>query len=137
MSDALARTTPGPYQLQAAIAAVHDEAERAEDTDWAQILALYAVLERIAPNPMVTLNHAVALAMVARAAGRSRAARHAGRRPARRRAPSPRGGPGAPARAGRRARTPRATAYRAAARRTTSIPEQRYLEVRAARLGDG
>ena len=54
----------GPYQLQAAIAAVHDEAARAEDTDWPQIVALYELLERIAPNPMVTLNHAVAVAMV-------------------------------------------------------------------------
>ena len=54
----------GPYQLQAAIAAVHDEAARAEDTDWPQILALYGVLERVQANPMVTLNRAVALAMV-------------------------------------------------------------------------
>jgi RNA polymerase sigma factor (sigma-70 family) len=54
----------GPYQLQAAIAAVHDEATRAEETDWPQILALYGVLERVQANPMVTLNRAVALAMV-------------------------------------------------------------------------
>jgi len=54
----------GPYQLQAAIAAVHDEALAAEATDWPQILALYGVLERVQPNPMVTLNRAVALAMV-------------------------------------------------------------------------
>jgi RNA polymerase sigma factor (sigma-70 family) len=54
----------GPYQLQAAIAAVHDEAARAEETDWPQILALYGVLERVQANPMVTLNRAVALAMV-------------------------------------------------------------------------
>ena len=50
--------------MQAAIAAVHDEAADAEDTDWPQILALYELLERIAPNPMVTLNRAVAVAMV-------------------------------------------------------------------------
>jgi predicted RNA polymerase sigma factor len=50
--------------LLAAIAAVHDEAERAEDTDWAQILALYEVLRRMSENPMVALNHAVAAAMV-------------------------------------------------------------------------
>jgi RNA polymerase sigma factor (sigma-70 family) len=54
----------GPYQLQAAIAAVHDEAVSAEDTDWPQILALYEVLERVSPGPVVTLNRAVAVAMV-------------------------------------------------------------------------
>ena len=64
ITEALADAPLGPYQLQAAIAAVHDEATRAEDTDWPQILALYELLERISPNPMVTLNHAVAVAMV-------------------------------------------------------------------------
>ena len=54
----------GAYQLQAAIAAVHDEAARAEDTDWPQILALYGLLKRMSDNPMVTLNHAIAAAMV-------------------------------------------------------------------------
>jgi predicted RNA polymerase sigma factor len=54
----------GPYQIQAAIAAVHDEAPTADETDWPQILALYETLERIAPGPMVTLNRAVAVAMV-------------------------------------------------------------------------
>ena len=54
----------GPYALQAAIAAVHAEAPRVEDTDWPQILGLYHLLERVAPNPMVTLNSAVAVAMV-------------------------------------------------------------------------
>src|SRR6202161_4646539 len=54
----------GPYQLQAAIAAVHDEAKTMADTDWAQILALYDLLELAAPNPFTTLNRAVALAMV-------------------------------------------------------------------------
>src|SRR5207342_2790366 len=53
-----------PYQMQAAIAAVHDEAPSADETDWPQILALYDVLERISPGPVVTLNRAVALAMV-------------------------------------------------------------------------
>ena len=53
-----------PYQLQAAIAAVHDEAARAEDTDWPQILALYELLKRMSGNPMVMLNHAIAAAMV-------------------------------------------------------------------------
>ncbi|MDX3001517.1 sigma factor-like helix-turn-helix DNA-binding protein [Kribbella solani] len=61
--DALARTQLGPYQVQAAIAAVHDTAERADDTDWRQIVALYDVLEHLVDNPMVKLNHAVAVAM--------------------------------------------------------------------------
>ena len=60
----LARGAVGPYQLQAAIAALHDEAARAEDTDWPQILALYGLLERMTPNPMITLNRAIAAAMV-------------------------------------------------------------------------
>ena len=64
VSRALPRGSVGPYQLQAAIAAVHDEAARAEDTDWPQILALYGLLERMADNPMVALNHAIAAAMV-------------------------------------------------------------------------
>jgi len=54
----------GPYQLQAAIAALHDEASRADDTDWPQILALYTVLEHVAPGSVVTLNRAVAVGMV-------------------------------------------------------------------------
>jgi RNA polymerase sigma-70 factor (ECF subfamily) len=53
----------GPYQLQAAIAAVHAEAKRAEDTDWAQIASLYQELARIHPTPVIALNHAVAVAM--------------------------------------------------------------------------
>jgi RNA polymerase sigma factor (sigma-70 family) len=64
VTGSLASKPLGPYQIQAAIAAVHDEAERVEDTDWRQILALYGVLQRIAPGPMVALNRAVALAMV-------------------------------------------------------------------------
>ena len=64
ITSALARGPAGPYQVQAAIAAIHDEAPRAEDTDWGQILVLYETLEVIAPNPMVTLNRAVAVAMV-------------------------------------------------------------------------
>ena len=62
ISDALTKAPPGPYQLQAAIAATHAEAPRAEDTNWRQVHILYKILERIAPNPMVTLNRAVALA---------------------------------------------------------------------------
>jgi RNA polymerase sigma factor (sigma-70 family) len=123
----------GPYQLQAAIAAIHDEAPRAEDTDWRQILGLYQLLERMSSNPMVTLNHAVAAAMVDGPAaglamleeldGDERVARH------------------------HRLEAVRAhllemagdidgarSAYRLAARRTTSLPERRYLEERAARL---
>jgi RNA polymerase sigma factor (sigma-70 family) len=61
---ALANAPAGPYQLQAAIAALHDEAARAEDTDWPQILALYDHLRALAPGPMVTLNRVVAVAMV-------------------------------------------------------------------------
>jgi RNA polymerase sigma-70 factor (ECF subfamily) len=62
---AMRMTRVGPYQLQAAIAAVHDEAATAADTDWPQILGLYEVLARVAPSPVVELNRAVALAMVA------------------------------------------------------------------------
>jgi len=134
VSDALARTPPGPYQLQAAIAAVHAEAETAEDTDWPQILALYRLLERLSPNPMVTLNHAVAVAMVhgPRAGlelletldGDDRVAGHH-RLEAVRAHLHELAGDRSAARAG----------YRLAAQRTTSQPEQRYLEARAARLG--
>ncbi|MFY1578028.1 RNA polymerase sigma factor [Verrucosispora sp. WMMD703] len=60
----LAATPPGPYRIQAAIAAVHAEAPSTEATDWPQVLALYELLERIAPNPVVTLNRAVAVGMV-------------------------------------------------------------------------
>jgi RNA polymerase sigma factor (sigma-70 family) len=63
VSGALAAAALGPYQLQAAIAAVHDEAATADATDWPQILSLYELLERVSPNPMFTLNRAVALAM--------------------------------------------------------------------------
>jgi RNA polymerase sigma factor (sigma-70 family) len=136
VTDALARAPLGPYQLQAAIAAVHDEAPRAEDTDWPQILALYGLLERIAPNPMVTLNHAVAVAMVrGPRAGLDllgtlddddRMAEHH-RLEAVRAHLLEMAGEHAAALAG----------YRTAARRTTSLPEQRYLDARAARLADG
>jgi RNA polymerase sigma factor (sigma-70 family) len=64
LTAALSEGSVGLYQLQAAIAAVHDEAARPEDTDWPQILALYDLLKRVSPNPMVTLNHAIAAAMV-------------------------------------------------------------------------
>jgi RNA polymerase sigma factor (sigma-70 family) len=64
LTAVLPRRSIGEYQLQAAIAAVHDEAATAEQTDWPQILALYGLLERMTGNPMVTLNRAIALAMV-------------------------------------------------------------------------
>ena len=134
VTRALSNGPLGPYKLQAAIAAVHDEAPSAEATDWAQILALYTVLERTAPNPMVALNRAVALAMVRgpaaglavldslstdeRIAGshrlvsvRAHLLEMAGDRQAAR------------------------SSYREAARRTTSEPERRHLLTRAARLG--
>ncbi len=60
---ALGRRNPGPYQLQAAIAAVHAEAKTAEQTDWRQIAALYSILSAMQPSPVVSLNHAVAIAM--------------------------------------------------------------------------
>jgi predicted RNA polymerase sigma factor len=64
ISAALPRGAVGEYQLQAAIAAVHDEATTAEETDWPQILALYGLLEHMTGNPMVMLNRAIAAAMV-------------------------------------------------------------------------
>jgi RNA polymerase sigma factor (sigma-70 family) len=133
ITAALANATLGPYQLQAAIAAVHDEAARAEDTDWPQIVALYQLLARVAPNPMVTLNHAVAVAMVdgpragldllATLDDDDRVAGHH-RLDAVRAHLLEMAGDHAAARAG----------YLTAARRTTSLPERRYLEARAARL---
>jgi RNA polymerase sigma factor (sigma-70 family) len=135
ITETLSRAQLGPYQLQAAIAAIHDEAARAEDTDWPQILVLYELLARIAPNPMVTLNQAVAVAMVdgpragldrlATLDGDDRIAGHH-RLDAVRAHLLEMTGDGAGAR----------ERYRTAARRTTSIPERRYLENRAARLGD-
>ena len=129
----LARAPIGPYQLQAAIAAVHDEAARAEDTDWPQILVLYELLERLAPSPVVTLNHAVALAMVrGPRAGLDLVATldDDGRLAGHHRLDAVRAHllelAGDPAAAREH--------YRAAARRTTSLPEQRYLEGRAGRL---
>ncbi len=65
VTEALQQGPPGAYQLQAAIAAIYDEASHPEDTDWPQILLLYQLLDRLTPNPMATLNRALALAMVA------------------------------------------------------------------------
>jgi predicted RNA polymerase sigma factor len=132
IEGALAHTALGPYQLQAAIAAVHAEATRADDTDWPQIVALYRLLERLAPgNPMVSLNHAVAVAEVdgpraglALLADLDAQLATSHRLDAVRAHLLERAGDVATAR----------DAYLAAARRTTSLPEQRYLEGRAAAL---
>ena len=64
VSGAMSMPGAGPYRVQAAISALHDEADRATDTDWPQILALYEMLGYMSPNPMVTLNTAIAAAMV-------------------------------------------------------------------------
>jgi RNA polymerase sigma factor (sigma-70 family) len=124
----------GPYQVQAAIAAVHAEAPRAADTDWPQILSLYDLLGVLAPNPMVTLNRVVALAMVVGPrAGLDlltsldtdeQLAGHHRIDAVRAHLLDMAGDPAAA----------RAT-YQQAARKTTSVPEQRYLQARAARLG--
>jgi RNA polymerase sigma factor (sigma-70 family) len=126
----------GPYQLQAAIAAVHAEAPSAEETDWPQILGLYELLEHRSPNPMVTLNHAVAVAMVrgAREGLDMLAALDAdGRLAGHHRLDAVRAH--LQEMAGDRAAA--RDSYRLAARRTTSVPERRYLESRAARLAGG
>jgi RNA polymerase sigma-70 factor (ECF subfamily) len=65
VDKALRHRRPGPYQVQAAIAALHSRAARFEDTDWAEIDLLYQTLERLEPSPVVTLNRAVALSKVA------------------------------------------------------------------------
>jgi RNA polymerase sigma factor (sigma-70 family) len=135
LTNALSKGAVGSYQLQAAIAAVHDEAERVEDTDWSQILSLYEVLKRISDNPMVVLNHAIAAAMVqgpqkgldllkALDADPRLAAHH--RLDAVRAHLFEMAGDHAAAIAH----------YRLAATRTTSIPERNYLLTQAARLND-
>ncbi|HEV2086908.1 MAG TPA: sigma-70 family RNA polymerase sigma factor [Cryptosporangiaceae bacterium] len=133
VTDAMSRTPLGPYQLQAAIAALHDEALRAEDTDWPQILALYRLLERLTDNPVVTLNHAVAAAMVhGPRAGLAllEPLDHDDRMATHHRLDAVRGHLLEMA-GDRQAAVAR---YLAAARRTTSVPERRHLEARAARL---
>ena len=132
-STALSRGSLGEYQLLAAIAAVHDEAARAEDTDWPQIRTLYEMLHAIAPSPMVVLNHAVATAMVDGPQAGLTALDSLERDPHLR---------GHFRLAAVRAHLlERAGAieaaiahYRQAAEATTSIPEQHYLLDRAARL---
>jgi RNA polymerase sigma factor (sigma-70 family) len=134
LTRTLGKVPVGPYQMQAAIAAVHDEAPTAQDTDWPQILALYEVLDRVAPSPVVTLNRAVAVAMVngplaglallGTLDGDDRMA-HNHRLEAVRAHLLERAGDLAAAR----------DSYRKAARMTASIPEQRYLALKAAGLG--
>ena len=135
LTNALPKGSVGPYQLQAAIAAVHDEAMRAEDTDWPQILALYELLRRMSDSPMIALNQAIAAAMV-----------H-----------GPRKGLellsalDSDARLAERHRLEAVRAhllemtgdseaaiahYRIAASRATSIPERNYLMMQAARLSE-
>jgi RNA polymerase sigma factor (sigma-70 family) len=133
VTTALARGPAGPYQLQAAIAAVHDEAPAVDATDWPQIMALYEVLLQLADNPVVRLNYAVAVAMVrGPQAGLELLA-----------------GLGADERMSERhelhavrahllelagARDAARDAYLMAASRTSNLPQQRYLHARAARL---
>ncbi len=135
VTAALPRGRTGPFQLQAAIAALHDEAPTAELTDWPQIVALYGLLARLSDNPMVRLNQAVAVAMVdGPAAGLRLVDRLADdphlagdhRLPAVRAHLLERAGEAAAAYA----------AYYRAAGLTRSQPQQRYLHARAARLGD-
>jgi RNA polymerase sigma factor (sigma-70 family) len=133
VSAALPQGPVGPYQLQAAIAAVHDEAPRVEDTDWPQILSLYELLERLTPNPFVTLNRAVAVGLVhGPAAGLEllatldsdpQMAQHHRLLATRAHLLELSGDP-----------TEAAALYREAARRTTSLPERRYLTAHAATL---
>jgi predicted RNA polymerase sigma factor len=135
LSATLSRGSVGPYQLQAAIAAVHDEALRVEDTDWPQILALYGLLERMSDNPMVTLNRAVAVAMghgpkagielLDTLRGDARLADHYRLMAVRAHMHEIAGDLVAAA-----------ADYLAAARRTTSIPEREYLAAQAANLAE-
>jgi RNA polymerase sigma factor (sigma-70 family) len=133
VSRALSNGSIGLYQLQAAIAAIHDEAPRAEDTDWPQILAFYGLLLRMTDNPMVALSHAVAtamvngpeagLALIDELARDDRVAGHY-------RLDAVRGHLYAMAGDARRA----IEHFHAAAERTASIPERDYLITKAARL---
>jgi RNA polymerase sigma factor (sigma-70 family) len=133
ITETLASAPIGPYQLQAAIAAVHDEAARAEDTGWTEILGLYELLHAIAPGPMITLNRIVAVAMVRGARTGLRELTEAEADPAlagHHRVDSVRAHLLDMAGDREAAREH----YRLAARRTLSLPERRYLESRAARL---
>jgi len=130
---ALRKGSVGPYQLQAAVAAVHDEAARAEDTDWPQILALYDLLGRMTDNPMVLLSQAIAAAMVHgpakglelldKLSGDARVRDHHRFHAARAHLLEMAGDRDAAVRD-----------YRAAAGKTGSLPERNYLLMQAARL---
>jgi RNA polymerase sigma factor (sigma-70 family) len=136
LNGALSKGSVGLYQLQAAIAALHDEAVRAEDTDWPQILALYELLQRVTPGPMVTLNHAIATAMVhgpkkglellKTLDGDSRLAEHHRLDAVRAHLLEMLGD-----------RESAVRHYRTAAGRTTSTPERNYLMAQASRLEEG
>jgi len=133
ISQTLARGSVGAYQVQAAIAALHDEAARPEDTDWPQIAALYGILKRMSDNPMVALNHAIATAMVqGPAAGLERVRELDGdeRLAGHYRLDAVRGH--LFEMAGDREQA--VARYRAAAAGTASLPERNYLLMRAARL---
>jgi RNA polymerase sigma factor (sigma-70 family) len=133
ISAALPHGEAGPYQLQAAIAAVHDEAATMADTDWPQILGLYDLLQLLAPNPFTALNRAVAVGMVHgpdaglreldELAADKRMARHHRLLAARAHLRELAGD-----------RQAAAADYLEAARRSTSVPERRYLALQAARL---
>ena len=133
LSAALTKGSVGPYQLQAAISALHDEAERPEDTDWPQILALYELLKNMSDNPMVFLNHAIAAAMVHgpkeglklldALKGDRRIAEHYRMDAVRAHLLEMAGDAQAAA-----------TYYRAAAGKTVNLPERNYLLMQAARL---
>ena len=135
VSRALSQGAVGAYQIQAAIAACHDEAARAADTDWPQILALYGLLQRMSDNPMLTLNRAVAVAMVhgpragldllATLDAEPRLATHHRLAAVRAHLYEKAGDPAAAI-----------THYQAAAARTSSTPERNYLLLKAARLRD-
>jgi RNA polymerase sigma factor (sigma-70 family) len=135
ITAALPRGPTGPYQLQAAIAAIHSEARTAQDTDWPQILALYELLERLESSPIVTLNRAVAVAMVdgpgaglallATLDADDRLADHHRLAAVRAHLLELAG-----------ERDQALSQFREAARRTTSVPERRYLERRAAAIAD-
>jgi RNA polymerase sigma factor (sigma-70 family) len=135
LTGALEKGAIGSYTLQAAIAAVHDEAPRAEETDWPQILALYDLLRRMSDNPMVLLNHAVAAAMVhgpaagldlLKALDKDDRLSHHHRLDAVRAHLFELAGDRAAALAH----------YRAAAKKTASLPERNYLLTQAARLAE-
>jgi len=135
ITGALPHGPTGPYQLQAAIAAIHDEAPSAEETDWPQIVALYELLLQVTSNPVVALNHAVAVAMAQGAqAGLDLLAGLDGDERITRDHPFHAVRGHLLEMAGDRAAARRC--YQDAARRATSLPQQRYLQARAARLAE-